>query len=410
VLPPFTPLPPESLTRESDPSARVSRSDFSEDDTAMGKPRNAGALRWVFAVVVLGALGVVGFTFGQQLLDGGSRGTPAPSAAANGQIKDLLQQGERALADGDLEGAKEVLIKASALADGDVRVHVALSRLWATRADLGWLQLRLLPENAADARSVAKRDLEDGLARAKKSAARAAELAPEELSVIRVKIDHLRLAEDQAVARVLAPKLVASAAQPETAYVLAALDLSEPSPPWRGVIERLQLAASGETSPGRARAALVYALARSGDLASARQEFQRMTSAPRPYPLVPALRAFLDGFAPSGAASAASSGGPSVDIGSLPSAPVAQAPTTPPPAGGPVGGPTPTSDNPRPEPGGNEFSQEELDKARRRLFGDQHTDQKPKPEQKPEPKPEQKPEPKPEQKPHIDTSDLPGAN
>ena len=397
VLPPMTPLPGEASMRDPDSGARLSRSEFSEDDTAMGKPRNAGALRWVFAVVVLGALGVVGFTFGQQLLDKNTARGAAPGASA-GPIQELLQQGERALADGDLEGALEVLTKASALADGDARVHLALSRLWATRADLGWLRLRLLPESAADARSVARRDLETGLERAKKSAARAAELAPEDPGVIRVKIDWLRLAEDRAIARALAPKLAASASQPEVAYVLAALDLGEPSPAWPAVIQQLQLAASGETSPGRARAALAYALARSGDLAAARQELQRMKSAARPYPLVPELKEFLDSFAPSGAASAASSGGPAVDVGSLPSAPVA---TVPPAGAGGTVVPVANAGDPRPVPaGGNEFSQEELDKARRRLFGDQPADDKP--------KPEPKPEPKPDKKPHIDTSDLPG--
>ncbi|MCU0655882.1 MAG: zinc-ribbon domain-containing protein [Polyangiaceae bacterium] len=415
VLPPLTALPPtpapgEVHGRESELGGRVSRSDFSEDETAMGKPRNPGALRWVLAVVVLGALGVAGVTFGQQMLGASGRGGPAPSASAGSAIKDLLQQGERSLADGDLEGAKELFIKASALAEGDARVHVALSKLWASRADLAWLRLRLLPEQAAEPRAQARRELDDALGRARKAAARAAELAPEESSTVRVKMDTLRLADDLAVARALAPKLVPSAMQPDSAYVLAALDLSEASPQWKGVIERLQLAASGETSPGRARAALVYALVRSGDTAGARQELQRMNGAARPYPLLPELKTFVEGRgAPAGSASASSS---AVDIGSLPPA----TPPTPPQGAGqgpavPVAG----GGEGRHEPGGNDFSQEELDRARRRLFGEQKVEEgkpetKPevKPEAKPEVKPEAKPEVKPEKKPHIDTSDLPG--
>ncbi|MCS6900412.1 MAG: zinc-ribbon domain-containing protein, partial [Polyangiaceae bacterium] len=401
--PPIASFPGEASLRDLDPAVRLSRSEFPEDETAIGKPRNAGVLRWVLAVVVLGALGVVGFTFGQQLL-GNPAPREAPSGASSGTVQELLRQGDRALAEGDLEAAQEVLIKASALADNDARVHIALSRLWATRADLGWLRLRLLPENAAEARSIAKRDLETGLERAKKSAARAAELAPEDVAGIRVKVDWLRLAEDRAVARALAPKLVATSTQPETAYVLAALDLGETSPPWPAIIQQLQLAASGETSPGRARAALVYALARSGDLAAARQELQRMKSAARPYPLVPELKEFLDGFAPAGAASAASSAAHAVDVGSLPTAP------TPPSHGAGAAGPAvpvANAGDSRPDSRGDgEFSQEELDKARRRLFGDQRVDEKPKPEPPPENKPE--PKPKPENKPHIDTSDLPG--
>ena len=46
--------------------------------------------------------------------------------------------------------------------------------------------------------------------------------------------------------------------------MLAALDLAEPEPLWPMVIERLRLAAAGEGNAGRARAALVYALAQIG--------------------------------------------------------------------------------------------------------------------------------------------------
>ncbi|RYE84071.1 MAG: hypothetical protein EOO75_18570, partial [Myxococcales bacterium] len=307
-----------TLTGRGDPhevSFRTSRPDFGDEETSIGRPRNASSLRWVLAVVVLGALGVVGVTYGKQLLGDAPKATVA--AAPNEQVRGLLQQSERAMAEGDLEGAKELLIKASALADTDVRVQVGLSRLWAARADAAWLRLRLLPPGPSDARTVARRELEDATSRARKAADRGSELAADDLAVVRVKVDALRLADDLAVARALAPRLASGTLQPETAYVLAALDMAEASPPWKGIIERLQLAASAESAPGRARAALVYALASHGDIPAARQEFERMAGASRPYPLVAELRKLVENPTVSPTSSAATL----VDIGSLPAAP-----------------------------------------------------------------------------------------
>ena len=50
-----------------------------------------------------------------------------------------------------------------------------------------------------------------------------------------MKIDALRLAGQQDAARGLVAKVIAQASQPETAYVLAALDLAEPEPLWTTV-------------------------------------------------------------------------------------------------------------------------------------------------------------------------------
>ena len=47
-------------------------------------------------------------------------------------------------------------------------------------------------------------------------------------------------------------------------HALAALDLDDPSPVWATVIDRLRAASGVEGALGRARAALVYALASSG--------------------------------------------------------------------------------------------------------------------------------------------------
>jgi len=61
------------------------------------------------------------------------------------------------------------------------------------------------------------------------------------------------------------------ASKPRNAYVLAALDLAEPSPAWSTVIERLRAATASEGKLGRARSMLVYALARWGNIEEARK-------------------------------------------------------------------------------------------------------------------------------------------
>jgi tetratricopeptide (TPR) repeat protein len=95
---------------------------------------------------------------------------------------------------------------------------------------------------------------------------------------------------------------------------LGALDLAEIDPPWSVVLERLRTAAAGEAGLGRARAALAYALARSGDLPQARQEADRLASLAHPPPLVLPLRAFID----SAQANAATDGGVAAGAGSAP--------------------------------------------------------------------------------------------
>jgi tetratricopeptide (TPR) repeat protein len=87
--------------------------------------------------------------------------------------------------------------------------------------------------------------------------------------------------------------VVGQASQPETAYVLAALDLAQPGPPRAAAVERLRLAAAADPHAGRARAALVYALAKSGDLSGARAELAKLDESAPSYPLLPDLHAWV---------------------------------------------------------------------------------------------------------------------
>jgi tetratricopeptide (TPR) repeat protein len=60
------------------------------------------------------------------------------------------------------------------------------------------------------------------------------------------------------------------------------------------VLQRLRLAASSEGAGGRARAALVVALVRAGDLEGARGEVARLEAGAASHPLVPPLRAYVE--------------------------------------------------------------------------------------------------------------------
>jgi tetratricopeptide (TPR) repeat protein len=110
---------------------------------------------------------------------------------------------------------------------------------------------------------------------------------------MRAKLDSLRLAGDSQAARGYVVAVFAQASEAETAYVLAALDLGQPASPWPTVIERLRLATDGNPNAGRARAALVCALARSGDMAGAKTELAKLDGQARLYPLLPDLHTWM---------------------------------------------------------------------------------------------------------------------
>jgi predicted Zn finger-like uncharacterized protein len=296
VLETSSPLPPPTM-----PVRRISYADDElpdarrpfpsssrEDLYSVASRRRVGG--WIVAVVLMAAVGVVGWVVAKPYL-------VARPANATAQLDPralgFLADGERALADGNLDLAQGDFDKASALAEHDPRVLVDEARVAAARADVPWLSMKLLPPDAKDLTRTTKADLDDRVARARKAADAALAVAPEDVSAVRAHIDALRLAGDRDAARKEVTK-IAQAAQPETAYVLAALDLAEPDPLWTTVIDRLRVAAGGEGNAGRARAALVYALAKSGDTAGAKTELAKLEAMARPYPLLPQLHAFAD--------------------------------------------------------------------------------------------------------------------
>lgn len=358
---------PRGSVPPATPTPGIIRGSYSNEDT-YGEPRfsslpsapqRTGAARWIVGFVVAGMLALAFATVGRKFLVPGGAST---GPVADERIVTLLQEGEKSLLDGDIEAAQEQFAKASVLADRDARVATDLAHLASVRGDIAWLRVRLLPDGDPDL-GTAKRELDQAAERARKAAAVAAELAPNDPAVIRARIDALRFAGDVAGARKLVSSISAGSSQPDNALALAELDLAEAKPDWPTVIGRLRTALSGDQNLGRARAMLVYALARSGDVTAAKAELERIISLPRPHPLVRPIRAFVSregGAAPEASGSAAAGKQPP-SKGAAPSAGTKDRPVDPPsgnnskpprdeptptPPPTPVGGPIDTTDLP----------------------------------------------------------------
>ncbi len=257
--------------------------------SAVGSRRSAGSIRLIVGVLVGGAMIFLGILFVQRYLPKQTQG----SAAADPRVTSFLEAGEKSFAEGDLDGAKDQFVKASALAEADPRVTKALARLSIVRAELTWLELLIAPADDPG-REALRRRYSEAVEQAQKLSTRASEVAPDDPEVARLTVDLRRLLGDLAGARKLVDRLAGIDTQPETLVVLGALDLAERNPEWRNVIDRLTKAADREGNLGRARALLVYALARSGDAKRARNELGMLSKLPKPHPLESQLTRFVE--------------------------------------------------------------------------------------------------------------------
>lgn len=290
--------------------------------------KRGGSVRWIVGVVLLGATALLAATVGRKYFT-----APAPTTTAtpvaDERVTKLLEEGEKLLSDGDLEGAKEKLDKASALAESDPRVVTQIARLAVVRADQRWLKVRILPPGGAEA-ALAKSELADATDKMKKAVDAAKALLPNDPVVRRYRVDALRIAGERSAARSLIGEMPAAGRTLQDELTLAALDLAEDKPVWPTVIERLRAASAGDGNLGRARAMLVYALAASGDIAGAKAEHDRLAALSRPHPLTATLLVFMarmetDQPAPSGQPSATAAPSTSTKAGAAPSS----APTAP---------------------------------------------------------------------------------
>lgn len=256
-------------------------------------PPKGGGMRWVAALAVVGVLALLALTVGRDYLT--QFVTSEPQTAKQDQrVDSLLDAASDLLATGDLEGAKANYDKASVLADDHRGVAIGLANVEAIRADRLWLKLKLLPTEPAAALQAAQSELDLRRKKLEVALATALKLAPTDARSKRLTIEQLRLNNKVSEARQHAGGLTSDAEEPETAYVLAALDVAEDAPSWPTVLERLRTASSGDRGLGRSRALLVYAAAKSGDLTQARSELEKLKAAPFPNPLVEALAGFVE--------------------------------------------------------------------------------------------------------------------
>ncbi len=281
--------------------------------------------RWIVGVVAIGIVGLIGATVGRRYLVGATVPSATPAPPSDNRVKDFLARGNQLAEEGDYEAAQEELVKASALAEKDVPVLAALARLETLRADVFWLKLRLLDPTSTELVAATHRELGRRVGKARQAADRAFAAAPEDAIVIRARVDSMRLSGESDKAREWIAPVSSNASQPENAFVLAALDLSDPAPVWASVIDRLRTAAAGEREPARARAALIYALARAERAAEARSELAKLEALAKPHALLDELRGFLSRFpitAAEGAAAAAAAASAAalavVDVSKLP--------------------------------------------------------------------------------------------
>lgn len=283
-----TPNPPES--RYSIADAETDR-ELGDRRTSTSSSRGASSSTRLFvALLAGGALTFLAVLVVQKFIGG------APTSAEtkeDARVTQFLDAGEKAIQGGDLDAAKNELAKASALTTEDPRLAKAVARLDAIQADFAWLALRILTVDDPG-RDAMRRQHQEAAERAQRSVDAAEKLSPGDPEITRIALDVRRIRGDLAGARKLAGSLGSLQGQAETGFVLGALDLAEPTPPFDSVIERLSTAANEEASLGRARALLVYALGRKGEGKRARDELERLARLPRPHPLEPGLRRFVE--------------------------------------------------------------------------------------------------------------------
>lgn len=295
------PIPPELMPAPSSPygSGPISagRRDLrSYDELTYEEIHEHGRRarsRWIAAFVIAGVTTLFALTVGRRYLLENAASNSQEASASNARVAGLLREGNRLLAEGDVDSASEQLLRASALAEKDHAVLAALAHLETLRADISWLKLRLLDPELSDLVQATHRELGRRVGRARIAADAAFAVAPEDMVVLRARVDTLRLSGDADKAREWIKPIAQNPSDPQNAYVLAALDLSDPNPGWGSVVDRLRVAVSGERSAGRAHAALIYALARGGKLAEAESEFAKLETSSSAPLLQDELRSFL---------------------------------------------------------------------------------------------------------------------
>jgi predicted Zn finger-like uncharacterized protein len=346
--------------------------------------KRPGLARWVVGIIAVGMLAVGGLALVDRYAPAGESG-PA-NAKEDSRVDKFLEEGDRRLNDGDIEGAKAEFIKASGITDGDPRISRGLAKIEVITADMLWLHTHLLEKDSPHRKSL-ESQLAGAVKRARNASDLAANQAPEDPLSVGLQIDVLRLEGKRDEARQLVSKL--DGVGPDGGRSLALLDLLEDKPNYGSVIDRLRSAARAERKLARAQALLVYALARAERKGDASKELDALKAQNASHPMLAPLQAFVDGTEAAPAASASAT---------------AKVAAKPPPTS--AGVPQPAYDPPdEDEPFANELPDPTE-------YGQP---EEPPPVQPPDPEPSDPggetppppPEPAPAPAPTIDTTDLP---
>lgn len=207
----------------------------------------------------------------------------APSSTA------LLREVEAELGLGDFVRSGQLLDRALAL--GEQGTELAYWRAaWAVeRADALWVREQVVRELLGGRRSLAPSILAD---RAALLVQEFAARAPRDPRLATLEWRVVRLRGDLDRARALGAP-ASAADDPERAFAAAGLLLLDPGAAHPQAIPLLERALSRTSSPGTARAFLVYALIRQGRLDEARRALHALERLQRPHPSAPELEAWL---------------------------------------------------------------------------------------------------------------------
>ena len=131
-----SPLPPPTRTRQdSFIDARVSYTYIPPARRPIGG--------WVVAAFLFIGVCVLGFVVARPYLMPPPPKVTAELPPLDPKAQKLVDDADRALTDGDLDGAKENADKASVLADKDPRVLLIVNRVANARADQAWLRVEI---------------------------------------------------------------------------------------------------------------------------------------------------------------------------------------------------------------------------------------------------------------------------
>lgn len=261
----------------------ASESRFSDVDLGARKARS----RWVVALLLMGAFGLVAATVLRGYLRDNATPVPVNNAVAD-RAAEFVAAGKDAFYAGDLEAAKGNFDKATVLAPDVGESFVWLARVEATKASRVWLLKLMTPAEDTAGTQHFEQQLKARLGKLDKALEAARPVAKTDAELPALEVDALRLSGDLEGAR----RRVSAVKQdsPETSYVLAMLDLAEPEAALVTATERLGRSASIERGLTRSWAALAFAYARAGNAKDAAAQAGKVASDPE---LVAALQAYI---------------------------------------------------------------------------------------------------------------------